>query len=427
MNEPDVRTLLEEVAHQAPAPDLLATVRERAAEVRRRRRVATVGLTAIATAAVVSVLVIPQLDGNRDAPATPAGPSTPTVPSSPATTLPTPRRTGPAPTAAPLDPMVVQQKWSPDRLAELPWRQTSLPRFIEGSGSGLAAPAPIRFAVAAAEEAGTGGTGVLILGDDGRWRRLDVTLLQARDAGGYSSPALQSTSLSADGTHLALPQPHLLVVVDLTSGKARRYDVPGFPKYVAWSPDGDHVLVGSEERTHAVLVDASNGSVTRTPYSSTAGFAPDGTVVEESDSDILRVFAGDSLIHRVQMSVDNQAGALNPAPQVTDGLLAVLHGGSGYSPPRGAAEWGGIVVCDLESGDPLAMLPVHDFGTLFETHILGWLESETLLVQFPQPWKSGEPEQILAWDYSRGQLSRVSEATPGITVSVAVDRLQRSP
>jgi hypothetical protein len=88
---------------------------------------------------------------------------------------------------------------------------------------------------------------VLVLGEDGEWRRVDVPgLVPVRDESGYTSPIVRPTSLSPDDTKLALPQPNALVVVDLTDGTSRRYDVPGEDNhYVIW--DGkSHVIVARE-------------------------------------------------------------------------------------------------------------------------------------------------------------------------------------
>jgi hypothetical protein len=58
-------------------------------------------------------------------------------------------------------------------------------------------------------------------------------------------------------------------------------------------------------------------------------------------------------------------------------------------------------VLGLHSGKPLAELPVHDAGVLFDTTPLGWLDSDTLVVRLKN--------DVVAWDYKTGDLERVTQ------------------
>src|SRR5262249_6730849 len=125
---------------------------------------------------------------------------------------------------------------------------------------------------------------VLVYGEDGAWRVVDVPGLVAPEhAPGYFDPALRPTSLSPDATHLALPQPHELVVVDLADGTSRRFQVgTRFNVDVTWA-DASHVLVsGAPSRAggpaQSWLVDLTNGTVHASAYRPWTAFLGDTTL-----------------------------------------------------------------------------------------------------------------------------------------------------
>ncbi len=69
--------------------------------------------------------------------------------------------------------------------------------------------------------------------------------LQPVRNGTHIRALVRSTSLDETATRLAIPQPDGLFVVDLTTGDAERYDVPGQNTYALWH-DASHVLVAGE-------------------------------------------------------------------------------------------------------------------------------------------------------------------------------------
>jgi hypothetical protein len=228
MNEPGLRDLLTRAAECVPAPDLAAAVWARSRRVRRRRQI---GAVALATAAIVTtVLLVPRVDDRTGA----AHPVPSPSPSMSAQTA-TPTRAEPSyglpPEIPPdVDPSLVQEVWTPSRFDGLGWLPSVLPHALDPNarGSTPLSTDPLNRAVAAVQEPDPGAH-VYVLGDDGRWRVVDVVaLVDARDAGGNGGPAMRPGALSPDGTRLAIPQPQALVVVDLTAAKYRRYPVPGF-------------------------------------------------------------------------------------------------------------------------------------------------------------------------------------------------------
>lgn len=389
---------------------------------RRRRALATVGITAAGMAATAAVTVI--VHTNSDSQSTPATPPD-TVSSTDATTTTAPTTTTP-PSAVPLTMAIVQQHWTPDRLAELRWLDLGLPRSISGTTSGLPALSsdPVRRALAAVEADGTNGTQIVVLGDDGRWRVVDQEFVRARDAGGYSSPALWCASLSADGAALAVPQPQALVVVDLTTGAAKRYDVPGFNKSVAWSPDSQEVLLTTEERPGGSLVNLDTGAVSHVPYGYTTSFGPDGAAVQVARtgtlSDELRTYRSDSEQPDAIEGVQNLSGNLQgQGPVVNASVLAGVTA-QGSTPMESIN--GGVLVIDRRTGDPVTLLAMQNWAYIYQTEALGWVDEQTMLLHIPALSPS-DSSHLIAWNYITGELWRVSDL-PSLRVSVASGLLE---
>jgi hypothetical protein len=218
--------------------------------VRRRRGIVAAGGAAIAVAGVVAVTM-----GN--------GPDREPAP----TPRPSPTRTT-EPRTAPL----VQ-----DLLTHGHWRAELTDMDYQMFDGNLAHATPLstdpmeRAALAMADPDDE--AGAFVLGEDGRWRRVDVPGLDAvHHSGSYTSPALRPTALSPQATHLALPQPNALVVVDLTTGTDRHYDVPGPGNtYAIWA-DASHVLVVQGGADHGTMVDLRDGSRSPSPYGPSTRF-----------------------------------------------------------------------------------------------------------------------------------------------------------
>jgi len=410
VTEHTVATLLREAASVVEAPDYVAEAQRRAREVVRRRRAFMAGSVIAAVAVSVGVAVTTHGTLDRSAPTQP-GPT-----ASVDTTTPT---TASA-TARPLSPAIAQPKWSNSRIPSLTWASVGLPRLITGSPLGLPALSedPVHRALAAVEATGGNRTGIVMLGDDGAWRRVDVDLALPVDAGGYSGPALWPGSLSPDGTSLAVPQPQSVVVVDLTSATSRTYTVPGFNQSVTWSPDETHVLLTTEERAGGSLVDVTSGSVTHVPYGSGAAFAPDGAVVEVTGQGELREYPPGDHQPRVVEGVANLSGNLaDVGPAVSNSLIAGVTDHGSYSSPRGPQEWGGVLVLSRSTGDPVALLPMHNYAYIYQTTVLAWIDDATVLLHIPATAPT-QPSQLVTWNYQTGQLKRVSEL-PSLNISVA--------
>jgi hypothetical protein len=223
--------LLHEIVADVDAPPLARAAWEGAARVRRRRRIAA---AAAATAVVAGV--VPVLAQTGDGTSLPARPVTPP----------------PAGGTTPDDGATPRAQPGPERadVPSLPGLQTLLADLgtLPGSAVELAEePAPRLFAAAQRP-----GGPVLVIGMDRRWRQVGTP------AGGR--PLLSPTSISSDGTRLALSQPGNVVLVDVHTGRLHRLPVTGpmarSTQPVSWLGDQE-VLVG--EGAGQVVLSVADG------------------------------------------------------------------------------------------------------------------------------------------------------------------------
>jgi hypothetical protein len=366
----------------------------------RRQKRAMVAVLATAVAAAIGGVVI-----GTD---TTAEENTPTI-NEPLPPLPEPPQ---------LNPESLQRAPTESEVSTLPWLDTGLPHILPSDIA--AAPRlsqdPIDHALALI---GGAGATVGVVGEDGRLRRLDgVALEPTRYPDGYGDSPVKHGSLTADGRLAAFPQPDAVVVVDLASGNARRFDVPGTNARVSWRPDQRQILVGRDGGPSSVL-DTTDGSVEAVPYDAfNAAYAPDGSVVEISEtptgpavSDLVHWRSSGSAT-RLPLSV--WIGS-ESSPSATGRQL--LMAGSGDQIVRTATRYDvGWIVLDIESGQPIAMLgggniPYSDwvFG------LIGWVDDDTAIVQ--------SSDHLLAWTPETGVIERVSEVS-GYDMSLAMDTLE---
>ena len=246
-------------------------------------------------------------------------------------------------------------------------------------------------------------TSVDVLGEDGRWRHVDVPGLEpTRDRGGYTGNVLGPTGLSADGTLLALPQPDRVVVVDLTTGDYSSHDVPGLNSAVVWQ-DAEHLVVTEEGAGPGRVLDITDGSVAESRFSANTGFAPDGSWVTWGREGLLVSSDGT----QVTPDVANSGGLQLTSPLV-DGEVAVGLGGldltEGQMTYVGVA---GVPVVDRNTGNLSGFLYTEGPDTgLVPTFLLG-LDGDvvTLAVGFPPDYSD---LLVVRWSWRTGQLTAVS-------------------
>lgn len=242
-----------------------------------------------------------------------------------------------------------------------------------------------------------GSPDVFALAGDGSWRRIDVVRVEpVTDAGGNVQPALDVTSLSADGRRAAFAQRDEVLVVDLSDASVQRIPLPGFNDDVRWIGDG---LAVAQDGVTFLVVPPDGVPVELT------GAGRDVVVVDEAAIAALSLDAA----HR---PVLRRWGPDGPgAPRYFDGA-GVLYAwdGPGWQRgrviARGALEAIGavdapagafpyrVVLIDLASGvaryspGPAPMPPD-------KAQLLGWRDADTLLVAV-------ERQRIMAYDVTTG-------------------------
>ncbi len=244
---------------------------------------------------------------------------------------------------------------------------------------------------------------VLVLGEDGQWRRVDgVDLVPVNEVVNEPGPALRATSLSPDATKLALPQPDSLVVVDLTTGASRRFDVAGPSNLYAIWADDSHVLVAEETAQTGTLVDVDTGATEPSDFGPSTAFTTEGLALDwghegpmTADPTPMRWSDGTT----VETLMNNLAGLFPLPPLVSDDVVVgdnvPIRSGLGLDNYNGLEN--GIVVVDRTTGNPLAYQPTtRSIGD--PTQLLGW-DGDRVLMALVNPKISSIYTVVVAWDW----------------------------
>lgn len=420
MDERDVRSLLEAGVDDSSSRNLASGLWERAQRERTKQRL-RVGLSTACAAVIVVAVVAMTGTMNAGREVQPTGPV-----ASPSETAPEAQtQQPPQPTtsydlsdypfadspAGRVDVSVVQDLWTETRAESVPWAGAPIPRSISLAGAADLSADPVEHALMAVQVGldRTVAGDIFLLGDDMRWRRVDVPGLQPpRDEGSYGNDYLRPTSLTPDGERLALPQPGGIVVVDLSAGHSERYEVPGLNRGPIWSADGQHILTGTDEgHPGGRLLSLRDGSVQPAPHRgmlSDTTFAPDGALIELHGVKLkgyhfeIRTDGGAD-VPAVPLTVDVSNGYYMQTVHASDDAIAFVRAVNGWRSPRGRDERPGIFVVDRFTGDPLAQLPLLSYGLLEESSPMGWLDEETLLLKLGS--------EIVSWHYPSGDLRRI--------------------
>ena len=250
---------------------------------------------------------------------------------------------------------------------------------------------------------------VNVLGDDGRWRYVDVPGLEpTRDRGGHTWYALVPTSLDATGTRLALPQPDRVIVVDLTTGEYQSYDVPGFNNAVVWQ-DASHLIVTGDGQQDGRVLDLADSSITASRFTANTGFAPDGSWVTWGRAGTLVSSDGT----RVLADVANDGGLQLISPLVDDHVAVGLGGRSLTEGETTYVGMAGVAVVDRRSGDLRGFLYTEgpDSGRV-TAYLLG-LDGEAVTLAVGVP-----PDQaklvVVRWSMRTGEVMPVATLTVGM-------------
>ena len=371
---------------------------------RRRRRRTTVATVAVAAALVGSTAVGVGIARDGDnAPSPSPAPAPPSIaPTSPTTapTLPTSPTSPTAPTS-PTSPTI-------NPLPHYEALARSMSTEAATDPSNLSSD-PVHRGVMAIVPTYDGGPRpwdvVDVLGDDGRWRYVDVPGLEpTHDEVGYQFYAIVPTSLRWDGTRLALPQQDHVVVVDLTTGDYQSYDVPGPNVGVVWQ-DASHVLVTEEGRPTGKLLDLDDGTVVLSERSANTAFLPDGSWLTWGYGGTLTSSDGT----RVTAEVANATGDQRTSPLVDD-AVAVGLGVIKNVDDQGNSQTG-VAVVDRHSGKLLAFLPTRQPGPDSDSTYLLALNDDrvTLAVGLENGSRI-----VVRWDWRTGDVTPVEVVEAGM-------------
>jgi hypothetical protein len=431
MNESGLSAVLERITAEVTAsPDVAARAWAQARRQSRRAMIVTVGTTGVAAALVVALVSGPLADQRSTPPVT-----TPTVTRTTSDSLNEPPQ--PLPDYSGKLSAVIQPAWQDSAIDTLPRLDNALPQKLDPFAEPVATLSedPVNTAVAVAQRR-TGTTiDIRILGEDQRWRRLDIAGLEPSFSDSTVVSLIGGSPLSPDGTQLALPQPRALIVVDLVSGSSHRFDLPPdrTPEWIGsmttWSPDASQVLVGPAAlagHVRSFLIGTRTGSVDVVPYdAASTNFAPDGSLIEMTTggSMLAELHKHDgTATSTVVLGVQRYA----PRPAVGQ-AVAFSRAVRSWMGPKGAPiNSDGILVVDPHDGAPIAFLPVRAPHQVENSELVGWLDDTTLLVHMFVPTSPWSSDALIAWNYRTGELATLTDPwkwTDKFEVSFAVGEL----
>ena len=245
------------------------------------------------------------------------------------------------------------------------------------------------------------------------------------------SPILNPTSLSPDGTELAIPQPNALVVVDLTTGTSTSYTVGKRNWHVAWEGNS-HVLVTQlgQRPFKNYLVDLKTSAVRRSAHGPFTRVLPNGTSLtwpvftdQASKAPSTMPFRWDDGM-KVEAPINNQAGWYSLTPLVEGHVVVSLHrrwGSTLATPPttgdpqmdRLLQVTNGVGVVTADTGTLLGFLPLgENLGE--DSTLLGWRAGLPVLGLVhtdtnARPPKDPRHTYLVVWDYRRGRLQALGQ------------------
>ncbi len=399
-----------------------ATVWRQGRARRRRTAAATVGLAAASVAAVAAISAGLAGTETSPAPQRPASSDVPEIDDQATVGLVTQDH---------LLPMTDPADWT-----DLPAYPVDLGHWLSPERPTPLAEDPVtRAATALQYDLGGGEANVVVIGEDGRWRWIDVSGLDL-DGGDDAVLGLHRGSLSPDGTRLALGVTAGVVMVDLTTATTTTYDVPGLVerwgtaagRHLFWSSDGAAILLsqgywassrsGSFAYPEGWRIDVSNGAVSRVPYDPEhAARFDDGRVIadlwSERTGHVWAHFSAEGARSELDISTD-LLGVLNE-PTAHRDLFVARRELTARFPDRG---WdrGGFVAMDDE-GEVVSMLPVKRVDLNGGGgRVVGWVDETVVVVAMPGP--GGNPYRSLAWDVNSGQLWRGPDLPADSVVSL---------
>ena len=250
-----------------------------------------------------------------------------------------------------------------------------------------------------------------VLGQDGRWRVVDGLSPSTFPVRASRRPILTSTSLDAGGTRLALAQHGVLVVVDLTTGTSRRYDVPGYGVLAGWKDDG-HVLIDGSGG--GAVVDLMSGSLDEGEHVWRTRFLPDGSALDWGGG-VRKQHYRDAAMHwsggRDVASPANNSASFNSPPLVRRGVaVGISQRGNSMQTdwmPTGddaldalMGTHHGVAAVDSSNGYVIGFLPLSEQKVEYSS-LLGWIGDLPVLALVDMD-DTTERSCVVTWDYRTG-------------------------
>lgn len=291
---------------------------------------------------------------------------------------------------------------------------------------------PTRRALAVLDAAtGPAATGpLLVLGEDGGWRRVDKLPAAA-------SALLSPGGLAPDGARTAVVTADELWVVESATGRARRYDVATQSPVVVWLGPR-HLLVGVDK-----LLDVGTGALLPVPVGVRDAIAPRRAAGADTPSTVLELLsAGDPITAPPRVRSWEFDGRDH-----SEGTVAVTGAGAGrlgqFLGPGFAVTGGGDLVArmcepmglpvrpDWRAGEAVAVLDpgaarvrrllVADAEVTGSLTLLGWLDRRRVLLRCAGGSGStpGVNQRVLVWDVRDGSLALVATVASDGTLSLA--------
>ncbi len=403
MGARELADLLDRASAEVPPPAFAEAAWSRAFHIRRRRR------SAVAAASIVAALVVTggALHSLRPAP-----------------------EIGATETAtAALGPPTVDR--IPSRLPGRTVRGLPAAGLTPPRDARMLSFRPVQRAVAVYQlhtvEEDTYPQPLYVLDTDGTWARIDaVEPTFTRDSGGNRADPLRPTAISPDRRLVAVAQPDLVLVIDVTRGGLHEIPLPGLNEQVVWLTD-DAVLVTQDRPdgtgTATFTVDWRSKVATRVDNGPTAwdtvAQRPGGPVLELLGSagvePVVTEWPAGEPVRRVPVN----SGALRNY-EITewygpgfrnDGAL-VVRSAFGNTPTVGGVDM--VAVVDVYTGVVRRLLDVGRDRAKGCCQPLDWVDEFTVLLRVD---RGG----LITWNVRTGEISLVGDDPVTATVAVALD------
>ena len=189
--------------------------------------------------------------------------------------------------------------------------------------------------------------------------------------------------------------------MDLTTGDAERYDVPGQNTYAIWH-DASHVLVAGEPGATGTVVDLDTGGIEPSAYGPSTRVLPDGSALTWGAG---TPRCDGTTARSSRWPTTPAASSRNRHWSSGEGDVVVgLHGLGGPSsePDSTLVTHNGVVAVDGDDGAVLGFLQL-DTGKGNASTLLGWA-GDLPVLGLVRAEDNAFQTRVVTWDYRSGEL-----------------------